>query len=393
MSKLVVLFGAVAAGDRRRQLAHDARRRARHARRGVLRRSWPSPAGWSRTQFALAPQCGRLRRLLVRHRYGDRPRLEPRDQHRQVDLRRPDRRLHDPRAHDQPGLPRGHDAGHPAAQRFARPSTTSSSLPTSSGGSHGHEHQQQHLRNGLAVTMCVTVSAAATLASSRDPQAAAEFDRQKNEMAAGLIQAGDERSREESRSRRGEGAGGHGRHADRRRGPGAQEAAQERKDSLLRYRVTAAAQTDSGEVTILPVFKGLVVAATSRSKRTRTPSAASPSTSTARRSGGEVENLQTGQWVGKSIRRKDGIGVIVKQGKVDAGVAREKKHGRWLGRRDHHQQRRDQVRRARPAVVRGLPTRTGGRNDDFDSRSRQRKRRSSATMRSGSCSIRSGTTT
>ncbi|MEC8651112.1 MAG: hypothetical protein VXY92_00995, partial [Planctomycetota bacterium] len=54
---------------------------------------------------------------------------------------------------------------------------------------------------GFAVTMCVTVSAVlATLASSlkETQQAAAEFDRQKNVMmAAGLIQAGDERSREE----------------------------------------------------------------------------------------------------------------------------------------------------------------------------------------------------
>ena len=54
---------------------------------------------------------------------------------------------------------------------------------------------------GFAVAMCVTVSAVlATLASAlkETQEAAAEFDRQKNVMmAAGLIQQGDTRTREE----------------------------------------------------------------------------------------------------------------------------------------------------------------------------------------------------
>ena len=191
---------------------------------------------------------------------------------------------------------------------------------------------------GFAVTMCVTVSAVlATLASSlRETQeAAAEFDRQKNVMmAAGLIKAGDERTREEleklfeakvkevtvDTETGAELAGS------------AQEVAQKRKESPLRYRVVGAAETDSGEVTILPVSgKGLwstiygyialeadkdTVRGITFYKHGETPGL-----------GGEVENPQwTGQWVGKSIRRDDGIGVIVKKGKVDAGVAREKKH-------------------------------------------------------------------
>ena len=191
---------------------------------------------------------------------------------------------------------------------------------------------------GFAVAMCVTVSAVlATLASAlkETQQAAAEFDRQKNVMmAAGLIQAGDERSREELEKLFEEkvqevtvdtqtGAEVQGT---------AQEVAQKRKDSPLRYRVVGAAQTDSGEVTILPVSgKGLwstiygyialeadkdTVRGITFYKHGETPGL-----------GGEVENPQwTGQWVGKSIRRQDGIGVIVKKGKVDASVAREKKH-------------------------------------------------------------------
>ena len=191
---------------------------------------------------------------------------------------------------------------------------------------------------GFAVAMCVTVSAVlATLASAlkETQEAAAEFDRQKNVMmAAGLIQQGDTRSREELEelfSKRVKEVT-----VDTETGaevPGtAAEVAQKRKDSPLRYRVVGAAETDSGEVTILPVSgKGLwstiygyialeqdkaTVRGITFYKHGETPGL-----------GGEVENPQwTSQWVGKSIRRDDGIGVIVKKGKVDPGVVREKKH-------------------------------------------------------------------
>lgn len=191
---------------------------------------------------------------------------------------------------------------------------------------------------GFAVAMCVIVSAVlATLASAlkETQEAAAEFDRQKNVMmAAGLIQQGDTRTREELEelfSKRVKEVT-----VDTETGAEVQgtaaEVAQKRKDSPLRYRVVGAAATDSGEVTILPVSgKGLwstiygyialeqdkaTVRGITFYKHGETPGL-----------GGEVENPQwTSQWVGKSIRRDDGIGVIVKKGKVDPGVAREKAH-------------------------------------------------------------------
>jgi Na+-transporting NADH:ubiquinone oxidoreductase subunit C len=191
---------------------------------------------------------------------------------------------------------------------------------------------------GFAVAMCVTVSAVlATLASAlkETQQAAAEFDRQKNVMmAAGLIESGDERTREELeklfQDRVKEVTVDTETGAEVTGAPA--EVAQKRKASPLRYRVVGAAKTDEGEVMILPVSgKGLwstiygyialesdkdTVRGITFYKHGETPGL-----------GGEVENPQwTAQWVGKSIRRDDGIGVIVKKGKVDANVAREKAH-------------------------------------------------------------------
>lgn len=193
---------------------------------------------------------------------------------------------------------------------------------------------------GFAVTMCVAVSAVlATLASAlKETQAAAaEFDRQKNVMmAAGLIQAGDTRSREDLealfRERITEVT------VDTETGAKvegtAAEVSEKRKEDPLRYRVVGTSKDDDGAVDtiILPVSgKGLwstiygYIALESDKDHVRgitfykhgeTPGL-----------GGEVENPQwTGQWVGKSIRRDDGIGVIVKKGKVDPGVAKEKAH-------------------------------------------------------------------
>jgi len=190
----------------------------------------------------------------------------------------------------------------------------------------------------FAVGMCVTVSTILALLATvlkETQQAAAEFDRQKNVMmAAGLIEAGDPRSREELEKLFQDkvtevtvdtetGAELQG---------SAEEVAQKRKVSPLRYRVVGAAKTDKGEVTILPVsgkglwstIYGYIALESDRDhvrgitfyKHGETPGL-----------GGEVENPQwTAQWVGKSIRRDDGIGVIVKKGQVDASVQREQDH-------------------------------------------------------------------
>jgi Na+-transporting NADH:ubiquinone oxidoreductase subunit C len=189
----------------------------------------------------------------------------------------------------------------------------------------------------FAVGMCVTVSSVlAVLANGlkETQQAAAEFDRQKNVMmAAGLIQAGDDRSREDLEKVFGERVTEVT--VDVESGAvvtDAEEAKSKRKEDPRRYRMVGTAKTDEGDVTILPVSgKGLwstiygYLALESDNDRVRgitfykhgeTPGL-----------GGEVENPQwTAQWVGKTIRREDGIGVIVKKGKVDAGVAREKAH-------------------------------------------------------------------
>lgn len=194
---------------------------------------------------------------------------------------------------------------------------------------------------GFAVTMCVAVSATlATIATALKPaqEAAAEFDRQKNVMmAAGLIESGDPRSREELEKLFQErvtevtvdtqsGAAVEGT---------AEEVAAMRKEDPLRYRVVGTSKDDAGAVDtiILPVSgKGLwstiygYIALESDKDHVRgitfykhgeTPGL-----------GGEVENPQwTAQWVGKSIRRADGgIGVIVKKGQVDEGVQKEKDH-------------------------------------------------------------------
>ena len=192
---------------------------------------------------------------------------------------------------------------------------------------------------GFAVTMCVAVSATlATIATALRPaqQAAAEFDRQKNVMmAAGLIESGDPRTREELEAlfqarvtevtvdtQSGAAVAG-----------SAEEVAAKRKEDPRRYRVVGTARTEKGDVTVLPVSgKGLwstiygYLALESDNDHVRgitfykhgeTPGL-----------GGEVENPQwTAQWVGKSIRRADGgIGVIVKKGQVDEGVQKEKDH-------------------------------------------------------------------
>jgi len=192
---------------------------------------------------------------------------------------------------------------------------------------------------GYAVTMCVTVSAVlATLASAlkETQQAAAEFDRQKNVMmAAGLIEAGDPRSREELEALFQERVNEVTVDTQTGAEVAAEVAAEKRKEDPLRYRVVGASKTDEGalDTIILPVSgKGLwstiygYIALESDKNHVRgitfykhgeTPGL-----------GGEVENPQwTGQWVGKSIRRADGgIGVIVKKGKVDEGVQKEKDH-------------------------------------------------------------------
>jgi len=191
----------------------------------------------------------------------------------------------------------------------------------------------------FSVGMCVTVSTILALLANglRETQrAAAEFDRQKNVMmAAGLMKDGDaeSKSREELEKL----------FADKVQEftidvedgstiADAEAAAAKRKEDPLRYRVVGSAATDSGKVIILPVSgKGLWstiygyialeedkdhVRGITFYKHGETPGL-----------GGEVENPNwTAQWRGKSIRRKDGIGVIVKKGKVDQGVAREKAH-------------------------------------------------------------------
>ncbi len=189
----------------------------------------------------------------------------------------------------------------------------------------------------FAVGMCVTVSTVLALLANglrETQQAAAEFDRQKNVMmAAGLIQAGDARTREELEKVFEEKVTEVT--VDVESGAvvaDAEDAGAKRKEDPRRYRVVGTARTEKGEVTVLPVSgKGLwstiygYLALESDNDHVRgitfykhgeTPGL-----------GGEVENPQwTAQWVGKSIRRDNGIGVIVKKGKVDEGVPKEKAH-------------------------------------------------------------------
>lgn len=190
----------------------------------------------------------------------------------------------------------------------------------------------------FSVGMCVTVSTVlAVLANGlRETQrAAAEFDRQKNVMmAAGLMKDGDAdtKSREELEKLFADKVNEFTIDVQDGSTIEGEEAAAKRKEDPLRYRVVGAAETEAGKVIILPVSgKGLWstiygyialeedkdhVRGITFYKHGETPGL-----------GGEVENPNwTGQWKGKSIRRKDGIGVIVKKGKVDAGVEREKQH-------------------------------------------------------------------
>jgi Na+-transporting NADH:ubiquinone oxidoreductase subunit C len=191
----------------------------------------------------------------------------------------------------------------------------------------------------FSVGMCVTVSTVLALLANglrETQQAAAEFDRQKNVMmAAGLMKPGDsdDKSREQLEKL----------FADKvdeftidvKDGSTIDDeklAADKRKEDPLRYRIVGAADTETGKVIILPISgKGLWstiygyialeedkehVRGITFYKHGETPGL-----------GGEVENPNwTAQWQGKSIRRKDGIGVIVKKGKVDESVPREKQH-------------------------------------------------------------------
>ena len=103
---------------------------------------------------------------------------------------------------------------------------------------------------GFAVTMCVAVSATlATIATilRPDQEAAAEFDRQKNVMmAAGLIEQGDPRSREDLealfKERVAEVT------VDTQSGVAvtgsAEEIAAKRKEDPLRYRVVGTSKDD-----------------------------------------------------------------------------------------------------------------------------------------------------
>lgn len=191
----------------------------------------------------------------------------------------------------------------------------------------------------FSVGMCVTVSTVLALLANglrETQQAAAEFDRQKNVMmAAGLMKDGDSdtKSREELEKLFTDKVSEFT--IDVKDGSTIDDpkvAADKRKQDPLRYRVVGAAETEAGKVIILPVSgKGLWstiygyialeadkdhVRGITFYKHGETPGL-----------GGEVENPNwTKQWVGKSIRRDDGIGVVVKKGKVDGGNAREKAH-------------------------------------------------------------------
>lgn len=193
----------------------------------------------------------------------------------------------------------------------------------------------------FAVGMCITVSTVlAVLANGlkETQQAAAEFDRQKNVMmAAGLIEKGDPRSREELEklfaervtevvvdTRTGEPVTGT-----------PTEIAQTRKQDPARYRMVGKSKNEDGSLgaIILPVSgKGLwstiygylaleadktTVRGITFYKHGETPGL-----------GGEVENPGwQQQWVGKKVRNDNGdlVSVVVKKGKVDPSVPDEKR--------------------------------------------------------------------
>ncbi|MFT7534915.1 MAG: Na+-transporting NADH:ubiquinone oxidoreductase subunit C [Hyphomicrobiaceae bacterium] len=198
----------------------------------------------------------------------------------------------------------------------------------------------------FAVILCVAVSSVlAMLATVLKPtqQAAAEFDRQKNVMmAAGMIERGDVRLREELQKL----------YVDRvkqvvidtRNGTevegdvDALNAAAAEKDpkDASRYRSIEQALTVDGKIDalIMPVSgKGLWstlygylaldadknhVKGIQFYKHGETPGL-----------GGEVENVKwTSMWIGKEILNDKGelVSVTVKKGKVDQSIPREKKH-------------------------------------------------------------------
>lgn len=198
----------------------------------------------------------------------------------------------------------------------------------------------------FAVILCVAVSSVlAMLATVLKPtqQAAAEFDRQKNVMmAAGMIERGDVRLREELQKL----------YVDRvkqvvidtRNGTevegdvDALNAAAAEKDpkDAGRYRSIEQALTVDGKLDalIMPVSgKGLWstlygylaldadknhVKGIQFYKHGETPGL-----------GGEVENVKwTSMWIGKEILNDKGelVSVTVKKGKVDQSIPREKKH-------------------------------------------------------------------
>lgn len=202
----------------------------------------------------------------------------------------------------------------------------------------------------FSVILCVVVSSIlALLATVLKPtqQAAAEFDRQKNVMmAAGLIERGDTRSREELEELykkqvkaivvdTRDGSVAEGKTVADLGELNAEAAAADPKHKNA-FRVLEQAMTADGKLDayILPVSgKGLwstcygYLALEADKNRVRgiqfykhgeTPGL-----------GGEIENANwTAMWKGKQILDDDGklVSVTVKKGKVDESVPREKKH-------------------------------------------------------------------
>jgi Na+-transporting NADH:ubiquinone oxidoreductase subunit C len=201
----------------------------------------------------------------------------------------------------------------------------------------------------FAVCVCVVMSTVlALLATTLGPtqRAAAEFDRQKNVMmAAGLIERGDPRSRDEleqlyqDRVREAVVDTRTGKPVDGKTVKDVDDlnkaAAAEDPTVARPYRVAAKAVDDQGALAaiVLPVSgKGLWstlygylaleadgnhVRGITFYKHGETPGL-----------GGEVENQQwQAQWQGKQILG-DGklVSITVKKGKVDPGIAREKQH-------------------------------------------------------------------
>lgn len=208
---------------------------------------------------------------------------------------------------------------------------------------------------GFAVTVCVTISAmlAATATSLAPEQAAAaELDRQKNVMmAAGLLKAGEVKSKDEllklyndrikevvvdtesGKVLDGKAAGD----ADKlnKDGSSAAKGPADKKKAETRFRVVAQAKGDDGKSTfVLPISgKGLwstiygylalaedaaTVKGVTFYKHGETPGL-----------GGECENPEwCAKWVGKSILddSKKLVGVIVKKGAVDPAIPEDKRH-------------------------------------------------------------------